>query len=82
MCGRARCSLEREDVLRAAGVPADRWRDFEKYLPKYNLGPGSRTPIIRRGEEVTDHAVTQCALRHTGAPAPSVSTTSHEGGSS
>ncbi|EIE23986.1 DUF159-domain-containing protein [Coccomyxa subellipsoidea C-169] len=51
MCGRARCSLGREQVLAAAGVGEDRWRDYEKFLPKYNLGPGSRTPIVRRDKK-------------------------------
>ncbi|KAK9906507.1 hypothetical protein WJX75_003054 [Coccomyxa subellipsoidea] len=51
MCGRARCALDRDQVLAVAGVPADRWRDYEFFLPKHNLGPGSRTPIVRRDEE-------------------------------
>ncbi|BDA46358.1 Abasic site processing protein HMCES [Coccomyxa sp. Obi] len=51
MCGRARCSLGREEAIAAAGVAADKWRDYEKFLPKYNLGPGSRTPIVRRDKE-------------------------------
>ena len=55
MCGRARCSLAREEVANAAGVPADRWKDYEKYLPKYNAGPGSRMPVVRMQEEVSRH---------------------------
>lgn len=43
MCGRARCTLSREEVMAAACVGQDQatsWRDEQKYHPSANVGPG------------------------------------------
>ena len=41
MCGRARCSLSREEAAKRADLPEEDWKDIEKYEPKYNMQPGS-----------------------------------------
>lgn len=45
MCGRTRCSLGEEQVVRAAGT--SRWVDRERYRPSYNVTPGAATPVVR-----------------------------------
>ena len=43
MCGRARCTLSREEVMAAARVGQDQatsWRQEEKYHASANVGPG------------------------------------------
>ena len=43
MCGRARCTLSREEVMAAARVGQDQatsWRHAERYQPSANVGPG------------------------------------------
>ncbi|GIM04147.1 hypothetical protein Vretimale_8755, partial [Volvox reticuliferus] len=51
MCGRARCSLTREAVLTAAGVPEPKWRDQAQYRPSYNCSPGSWIPVLKLGPD-------------------------------
>ena len=52
MCGRARCSLAHEEVASTSGVDQSKWRDADKYTPKYNMSPGSKAPVIRKDKEV------------------------------
>ena len=47
MCGRARCSLSREEVRAQANV--DRWNDEAAYEPGFNLSPGKSTPVLKQG---------------------------------
>ncbi|POM73704.1 DC12 family protein [Phytophthora palmivora] len=46
MCGRARCTLGREEVAEAAGVTPEEFVDGEKYNPVENMGPGRYGPIL------------------------------------
>ncbi|KUF92742.1 Embryonic stem cell-specific 5-hydroxymethylcytosine-binding protein [Phytophthora nicotianae] len=46
MCGRARCTLAREEVAEAAGVAPDEFVDGNKYNPVENMGPGRYGPIL------------------------------------
>jgi putative SOS response-associated peptidase YedK len=34
-------------AARAAGVPEERWRDRERYAPRYNAAPGAWLPVVR-----------------------------------
>ena len=52
MCGRARCSLAHDEVASTSGVDQSKWRDAEKYAPKFNMNPGSKSPVIRKDKEV------------------------------
>jgi putative SOS response-associated peptidase YedK len=47
MCGRARASMAPAAVSRAAGVAPARWRDRERYTPRYNAAPGAWLPVVR-----------------------------------
>ncbi|KAK1297867.1 hypothetical protein QJS10_CPB14g01022 [Acorus calamus] len=54
MCGRARCTLNPQDIIRACGfgdaaLPTLR---MDRHRPSYNVSPGTYLPVIRR-EEVT-----------------------------
>ncbi len=53
MCGRARCSLSREAVTAAAGlprnVPLERWQGQERYRPSFNVSPGAWLPVLVLG---------------------------------
>ena len=33
---------------------AGKWRDADQYHPKQNMGPGSRSPVVRLDKEVTN----------------------------
>lgn len=46
MCGRTRCTLAHDQVLRLAGGAA-RWEGREQYTPSYNASPGFATPVVR-----------------------------------
>ncbi|KAE8906433.1 hypothetical protein PF005_g10859 [Phytophthora fragariae] len=46
MCGRARCTLAREQVAEAAGVAPEEFVDGSKYNPVENMGPGRYGPIL------------------------------------
>jgi len=46
MCGRARCSLSREEVRAQAQVTE--WRDEDKYQISYNVSPGQSTPVLKQ----------------------------------
>ncbi|EEY64076.1 DC12 family protein [Phytophthora infestans T30-4] len=46
MCGRARCTLAREEVAEAAGVALEEFKDGDKYKPVENMGPGRYGPIL------------------------------------
>ena len=53
MCGRARCTLSRQEVVMAAGVlgvspEGLQWIDEPSYVPSYNLQPGAATPVVRQ----------------------------------
>lgn len=51
MCGRSRCSLSRQQVIAAARVPDDRWKDKENYTPSHNVAPGHNTPVVKRDKQ-------------------------------
>lgn len=51
MCGRSRCSLSRQQVIAAACVPDDRWKDKENYTPSHNVAPGHNTPVVKRDKQ-------------------------------
>ncbi|KAL0044513.1 hypothetical protein WJX82_010311 [Trebouxia sp. C0006] len=51
MCGRSRCSLSRQQVIAAARVPDDRWKDKENYTPSHNVAPGHNTPVMKRDKQ-------------------------------
>ncbi|KAL0020070.1 hypothetical protein WJX79_002941 [Trebouxia sp. C0005] len=51
MCGRSRCSLSRQQVITAACVPDDRWKDKENYTPSHNVAPGHNTPVVKRDKQ-------------------------------
>lgn len=51
MCGRSRCSLSPEQVVQAARVPEDRWKDKENYKPSHNVAPGYNTPVVKRDKQ-------------------------------
>ncbi|KAI3439013.1 hypothetical protein D9Q98_001425 [Chlorella vulgaris] len=48
MCGRARCTLGAQEVLRTAR--ASDWIDQESYQPSYNAAPGACFPVVRSGD--------------------------------
>ncbi|XP_074284163.1 uncharacterized protein LOC141608716 [Silene latifolia] len=52
MCGRCRCSLRPDDLLRACHVPTSSVRhvDISRYRPMYNVSPGSYLPVLRRDD--------------------------------
>lgn len=47
MCGRARCSLSREEVRAQANV--ERWNNEAAYEPSYNMSPSKSTPVLKQG---------------------------------
>jgi hypothetical protein len=56
MCGRTRCTLSPARVAAASGIPQDqleagRWVRRERFMPSYNVQPGSATPVVRMGED-------------------------------
>ncbi|OWZ23409.1 hypothetical protein PHMEG_0001710 [Phytophthora megakarya] len=59
MCGRARCTLRREEVAEAAGVTPEDFVDGDKYNPVENMGPGRYGPILlqRGGAKVEGEAM-------------------------
>ena len=53
MCGRARCSLSREEAAKKADLPEEGWKDIEKYEPRYNMQPGSNALVtVKKDGEV------------------------------
>ncbi|GAB9463880.1 hypothetical protein Gpo141_00001326 [Globisporangium polare] len=46
MCGRARCTLQRERVAQEAGVSCEQFINGDKYNPVENMGPGRYTPVV------------------------------------
>ena len=59
MCGRARVSMSAAAVVRAAGVPPERWVDAEAYAPRYNAAPGCVVPVLRlAAPEATEQEAT------------------------
>lgn len=51
MCGRARCTLDPQQVATSTGVPSDRWAGQAVYRPSYNLAPGAATPVVLQDAE-------------------------------
>ena len=51
MCGRSRYALGPQEVPASADIPADRWRDADKYRPDNNVCPGHATPVVRLAED-------------------------------
>ena len=47
MCGRARCSLSREELRAQARV--ERWSNEAAYEPSYNVSPSRSTPVLKQG---------------------------------
>lgn len=75
MCGRTRCTLRPDDVLRASHLNGRCLRhvDMDRYRPSYNVSPGFNLPVIRRedgqgedglgqvqGQEAEQGVVLQC----------------------
>ncbi|EGZ30754.1 hypothetical protein PHYSODRAFT_310523 [Phytophthora sojae] len=65
MCGRARCTLAREQVAEAAGVAPEEFVDGGKYNPVENMGPGRYGPILlqRGGTKVEGEHKTKTRLQ-------------------
>eukprot|EP00884_Botryococcus_braunii_P005722 jgi/Botrbrau1/15150/Bobra.0149s0019.1 len=51
MCGRARCTLNRERMAAATGVPPEGWRESESFQPTENLHPGMRVPVTYENDK-------------------------------
>ena len=47
MCGRARCSLSREEIRAAAHVT--QWQNEDDYNPSYNIAPGKNMAVLKQG---------------------------------
>ena len=63
MCGRARCSLSREEAAKKADLAEESWKDIEKYEPKYNMQPGSSALVaVKKDGEVLSFYHTTCSL--------------------
>jgi putative SOS response-associated peptidase YedK len=63
MCGRARASMAAAAAARAAGVPEERWRDRERYQPRYNAAPGAWLPVVRTARAADEEAEEDAAAR-------------------
>ncbi|KAF1775894.1 SOS response associated peptidase (SRAP) [Phytophthora cactorum] len=64
MCGRARCTLAREEVAEAAGVAPEEFVDGDKYKPVENMGPGRYGPILlQRGGAKAENSTAGHAVR-------------------
>ena len=58
MCARARCSLCKEEAAKKADVPEEKWKDIDKFEPKYNIQPGSNAlVVVKDGEARTSLTV-------------------------
>ncbi|KAK1265309.1 hypothetical protein QJS04_geneDACA024173 [Acorus gramineus] len=53
MCGRARCTLNPQDIIRACGFgdAALPTLHMDRHRPSYNVSPGTYMPVIRREED-------------------------------
>jgi putative SOS response-associated peptidase YedK len=51
MCARARCSLCKEEASKKADVPEEKWKDTDKFEPKYNIQPGSNALVVVKDGE-------------------------------
>jgi putative SOS response-associated peptidase YedK len=51
MCGRARCTLNRERIAEATGVPPEGWRESDSFQPTENLHPGMRAPVVYENDK-------------------------------
>ena len=52
MCARARCSLCREEAAKKADVPQEKWKDVDKFEPRYNIQPGANALVVVKDDEV------------------------------
>ncbi|KAH9177298.1 DUF159-domain-containing protein [Lactarius sanguifluus] len=53
MCGRFALALRADEIEQLDGYPAlriDRWIDREHFVPRYNVAPRTRAPVIRRAQ--------------------------------
>lgn len=50
MCGRARVSVSRQQVMTAARVEEGQWKNSERYIPSYNFSPGHDAPVVLRNK--------------------------------
>ncbi len=58
MCARARCSLCREEAAKKANVLEGKWKDIDRYEPKYNIQPGSNALVVVKDDEASSwHAI-------------------------
>ena len=78
MCGRARVSMSAAAVVRAAGVPPERWVDAEAYAPRYNAAPGCVLPVLRLAAPATTDAAATEATEQGASDAPAEATEARE----
>ncbi|KAH9028937.1 DUF159-domain-containing protein [Lactarius hengduanensis] len=53
MCGRFALALRADEIEQLDGYPAlriDRWIDRDHFVPRYNIAPRTRAPVIRRAQ--------------------------------
>ncbi|KAH9003841.1 DUF159-domain-containing protein [Lactarius hatsudake] len=53
MCGRFALALRADEIEQLDGYPAlriDRWVDRDHFVPRYNVAPRTRAPVIRRAQ--------------------------------
>ncbi|KAH9029272.1 hypothetical protein EDB85DRAFT_1867255 [Lactarius pseudohatsudake] len=53
MCGRFALALRADEIEQLDGYPAlriDRWIDRDHFVPRYNVAPRTRVPVIRRAQ--------------------------------
>ena len=68
MCGRTRCTLAPDRVVRAAGT--SRWVNPDDYRPSYNATPGFSTPVVRLASQGPQIETMRCAGDHKGRSMP------------
>lgn len=68
MCGRTRCTLASDQVVRAAGT--SRWVNPDDYRPSYNASPGFSTPVVRMASEGPQIETMRCAGNLEGRNSP------------
>ncbi|KAF1333541.1 Dc12 family protein, partial [Globisporangium splendens] len=66
MCGRARCTLSREQAAQEAGVAQEEFINGDKYNPVENMGPGRYVPIVYQGHTAGD---SEKNAKHSATPA-------------
>lgn len=64
MCGRARCSLAREDAAKKADVPEEAWKEIDKFEPRYNIQPGAHALAVVKDGEVKSSLISLHTTAH------------------